>query len=98
MPEAMAAVADARRFAPAAERAPGRRSPWIEQKSPLPQLEVKLLFTAGSAHDPTGKEGLAALTAAMIAEAGSAGPADRRDQQGALSRWPGASTSRWTRR
>jgi zinc protease len=34
----------------------------------LPQLNVKLLFTAGSAHDPAGKEGLAALTAAMIAE------------------------------
>jgi zinc protease len=39
--------------------------------TPLPQLNVKLLFTAGSAHDPDGKEGLAALSAAMIAEAGS---------------------------
>ncbi len=43
----------------------------VTQKSPLPQLEVKLLFTAGSAADPQGKEGLAALSAAMIAEAGS---------------------------
>ena len=43
----------------------------IEQKSVLPQLDVKLLFTVGSAHDPAGKEGLAALTAAMIADAGS---------------------------
>ena len=34
----------------------------------LPQLNVKLLFTAGSAHDPAGKEGLAALTAAMVTE------------------------------
>jgi zinc protease len=41
------------------------------QKTALPQLEVKLLFTAGSAHDPTGKEGLAALTASMLSEAGS---------------------------
>lgn len=41
------------------------------QKSVLPQLHVKLLFAAGSAHDPAGKEGLAALTAAMIAKAGS---------------------------
>ena len=39
--------------------------------SALPQLGVKLLFRAGSAHDPKGKEGLAALAAAMIAEAGS---------------------------
>jgi zinc protease len=35
------------------------------------QLRVKLSFRAGSAHDPGGKEGLAALAAAMIAEAGS---------------------------
>ena len=41
------------------------------QKSPLPQINVKLVFNAGSAHDPAGKEGLAALSAAMIAEAGS---------------------------
>ncbi|HSS43828.1 MAG TPA: insulinase family protein, partial [Thermoanaerobaculia bacterium] len=39
--------------------------------SPLPQLNVKLLFTVGSAHDPKGKEGLAALTAAMVTDAGS---------------------------
>lgn len=43
----------------------------VLQKSVLPQLNVKLLFTVGSAHDPAGKEGLAALTAAMIAKAGS---------------------------
>jgi zinc protease len=43
----------------------------VLQKSVLPQLNVKLLFTAGSAHDPAGREGLAALTAAMIAGAGS---------------------------
>ncbi len=41
------------------------------QKTSLPQLNVKLLFTVGSAYDPTGKEGLSALAAAMIAEAGS---------------------------
>ena len=39
--------------------------------SPLPQLTVKILFKAGSAEDPAGKEGLAALTASMITEAGS---------------------------
>jgi zinc protease len=40
-------------------------------RSRLPQLDVKLLFTVGSAYDPKGKEGLAALSAAMIADAGS---------------------------
>jgi zinc protease len=46
--------------------------PFILQKSELPQLNVKLLFAVGSAHDPVGKEGLAALTAAMMSRAGSA--------------------------
>ena len=43
----------------------------IVQKSPLPQLRVKVLFDAGSADDPAGKEGLAALSARMISAAGS---------------------------
>jgi len=46
--------------------------PTIVQKSPLPQITFKLLFTVGSAHDPAGKEGLAELTAAMLTRAGSA--------------------------
>lgn len=41
------------------------------QRTALPQIRYKLLFAAGSAHDPAGKEGLAALTAAMVASAGS---------------------------
>ena len=45
--------------------------PLVVQKSVTPQLDIKLLFAVGSAHDPAGKEGLAALSAAMIAEAGS---------------------------
>jgi zinc protease len=45
--------------------------PTIVQKSVLPQLDVKLLFTVGSAQDPPGKEGLAALTAAVVADGGS---------------------------
>jgi zinc protease len=49
----------------------GHPLPLVLQKSVLPQLNVKLLFTVGSAHDPVGKEGLAALTAAMIAKGGS---------------------------
>jgi zinc protease len=44
---------------------------FVVQKTTLPQLNIKLLFAAGSAHDPKGKEGLAALAASMIAEAGS---------------------------
>ena len=59
--------------APAAPRAAasGGPVPAIVQKSPLPQLNIKLQFQVGSAHDPAGKEGLAALAASMIAEAGS---------------------------
>jgi zinc protease len=44
---------------------------FVTVKAALPQLNVKLLFKAGAAHDPKGKEGLAALAASMIAEAGS---------------------------
>jgi zinc protease len=43
----------------------------VVQKSLLPQLAVKLSFAVGSAHDPEGKEGLAALTATMVTEGGS---------------------------
>lgn len=55
-------------FAPAASDA---KFDVLVQKSALPQIRFKLLFAAGSAHDPKGKEGLAALTAAMIASSGS---------------------------
>jgi zinc protease len=51
--------------------AAGADIPVILQKSVLPQLDVTLLFSVGSAHDPVGKEGLAALTAAMLTGAGS---------------------------
>jgi zinc protease len=43
----------------------------LVQRTKLPQLNVKLLFRVGSAYDPPGKEGLATLAAAMIADAGS---------------------------
>ncbi len=43
----------------------------IVQKTPLPQIRMKLLFNSGSANDPPGKEGLAALSSAMITGAGS---------------------------
>jgi zinc protease len=43
----------------------------ITQETASPLLRFKLLFRAGSAHDPAGKEGLAALAAEVITEAGS---------------------------
>jgi zinc protease len=43
----------------------------LVQKTPSPLLRFKLLFEAGSAHDPEGKPGLATLTASVIAEGGS---------------------------
>jgi zinc protease len=36
-----------------------------------PLVAVRLMFDVGSIHDPKGKEGLAALTAAMIGQAGT---------------------------
>ncbi len=47
------------------------RPPFIQQRSQSTLLRFKLAFDAGSAYDPAGKEGLAALAAEMIAEAGS---------------------------
>ncbi|HEX7809461.1 MAG TPA: insulinase family protein, partial [Thermoanaerobaculia bacterium] len=44
---------------------------FIEQKSVLPNVMMKFLFTVGSANDPKGKEGLSVLAASMITEAGS---------------------------
>jgi len=67
LPEAIAAVPALAALAPESSLA---LNP-IVQRSPLPQLNVKLLFMAGSAHDPVGREGLAALAASMISEGGS---------------------------
>jgi len=44
---------------------------FVEQKSLLPNVMMKFLFTVGSAADPKGKEGLSRLAASMITEAGS---------------------------
>ena len=68
MPAAMAVLPKLDDLAPKAANA---AFDVLVQKSALPQIRFKLLFTAGSAHDPKGKEGLAALTAAMVASAGS---------------------------
>ena len=65
----LASVKPSAVFASAAD---GGQPRFVIQKSVLPQVNVKWLFTVGSGHDPMGKEGLAALAAAMIAKAGSA--------------------------
>ena len=76
LPEAFAELPTIASLAPAA--APengadaGPQPPFVVQRSASPQLDVKFLFRVGSADDPPGKEGLAALAAEMIAEAGSA--------------------------
>ena len=57
---------------PKAAAAPSGLAAPILLRSALPQLAIKLQFAAGSAHDPKGKEGLAALSAAMVARGGSA--------------------------
>jgi zinc protease len=69
LPAAVAALPQLAAFAPAPASA---KFDVLVQGSKLPQIRFKLLFAAGSAHDPQGKEGLAALTAAMVASAGSA--------------------------
>ena len=72
LPEGVARQPSLASFAPtAAASAEAANFKFVLQKNSLPQLAVKLVFAAGSAHDPKGKEGLAALSASMIAEAGS---------------------------
>ena len=69
LPDELARLPALASFASSAQ--PVDTSKWIVQKTELPQLTIKLLFDVGSAYDPKGKEGLAQLTASMIAEAGS---------------------------
>ncbi|MEO8192093.1 MAG: pitrilysin family protein, partial [Acidobacteriota bacterium] len=73
MPGAIARTPSLASLAPASQSAGGAASefPVILQKSELPQLMIKLQFQAGSARDPRGKEGLAALAASMVSDAGS---------------------------
>ena len=73
LPEAIAKLPAVASFTPATTPASGDGPEirFITQKSVLPNVMVKMLFTAGSSADPKGKEGLAALSAAMITEAGS---------------------------
>jgi zinc protease len=67
-------AAGAQEAEPAIE--PSRQEPAIqtvELPSPgSPLVAIRLMFRAGSIHDPQGKEGLAALTALMIGQGGTA--------------------------
>jgi zinc protease len=54
-----------------AEAESGAEPAFLIQRSPSTLLRFKFLFRAGSAHDPAGTEGLAALSAALVAEGGS---------------------------
>jgi zinc protease len=51
--------------------APAGDLAFVEVPTKLPLLDVTFLFEAGSARDPKGKEGLAALAADMLTDAGS---------------------------
>jgi zinc protease len=54
---------------PAAQPAAGKPRPFVLQPVPGdPTVSFRLWFKVGSQNDPPGKEGLAALTAAMLAE------------------------------
>ena len=70
LPPAIETVPVARPPEPATN-SPAAGPVWLVLPSPAPLLRIKLLFTVGSAHDPAGREGLAALSAAMVAQAGS---------------------------
>jgi zinc protease len=71
MPTAVQALPTLAAVAPPSAPAGKADVPIVLQKTVLPQTNFKLLFAVGSAHDPAGREGLAALSAAMVAEAGS---------------------------
>ncbi len=72
MPDAISKLPSLASLAPGApETGSAADVDFVLQKTALPQLNVKLLFRVGSAYDPRGREGLSALAAAMVAEAGS---------------------------
>ena len=62
-------VAVPRREVPPGDPEPAFREHLMQTSSPL--INVRFLFNVGPADDPEGKEGLAELTARMIADAGS---------------------------
>src|SRR5262249_31894670 len=55
----------------AADAAPGPRSATLVSSPSSPLVAIRVVLQSGSQNDPPGKEGLAALTAAMVAEGGT---------------------------
>ena len=56
---------------PSTRSAPSGQGASVLQPGTSPLIVFRILFTTGSALDPAGKEGLASLTAAVLAEGGS---------------------------
>ncbi len=54
------------------KQAPATAIPVLALPSESPLINVALLFNAGAAYDPPGKKGLAALTASLITQGGTA--------------------------
>lgn len=54
-----------------AQRTESTKIPAVLQHGASPLITFRILFMTGAAFDPPGKEGLASLTAAMLAEGGS---------------------------
>jgi zinc protease len=71
-PGAAAQGAGAPRGTPAASAAPEAPEIVALPSPGSPLVAIRLLFRVGSIDDPAGKEGLAALTSLMVAEAGTA--------------------------
>jgi zinc protease len=71
MPEAISQLPTVEQFGASSQGGQKVQIRFIEQKSVIPNVMVKLLFTVGAQNDPKGKEGLAMLAASMITDAGS---------------------------
>ena len=71
MPVGIAKLPTIESFSAAAQGGQQVQIRFIEQKSVIPNVMVKLLFTVGSGNDPKGKEGLAEMAATMLTDAGS---------------------------
>ena len=71
IPFALALVVLVAACAPSAEEVTSNIEVVTLPSPDSPLIPVRLRFKVGSIHDPAGKEGLAALTGMMIAEAGT---------------------------
>lgn len=71
MPEAMSKLPTVEQFSTSSQPGQQVQIKFLEQKSVIPNVMIKMLFTVGAANDPKGKEGLAEMAASMITDAGS---------------------------